>query len=103
MSFYGIRPYSLVLLQYDGGVNFRVQLYSPYATELKYSNYEHSASCDLLYNKIQLAKFSSMFTYNAFDNFSGVYHLVIETKHLVGAKMLPVSSFFLCMSAIEFG
>ncbi|KAK1388565.1 hypothetical protein POM88_016743 [Heracleum sosnowskyi] len=94
MSFYGIRPYSLVLLEYDGGVNFRVQLYSPYATELMYSNYEHCPSSDLVYNKIELAKFSSMFTYN--ENFYGVYHLVIKNKHLVGEKMLHILSSYAC-------
>ncbi|KAK1391428.1 hypothetical protein POM88_010484 [Heracleum sosnowskyi] len=58
--------------------------------------YEHCPSSDLLYNKIELAMFSFVFTYNAIDNFSGVYHLVIENKHLVGAKMLPVLSSYAC-------
>ncbi|KAK1366251.1 hypothetical protein POM88_041812 [Heracleum sosnowskyi] len=58
--------------------------------------FEHCPSSDLLYHKIELAMFSSVFTYNAIDNFSGVYHLVIENKHLVGAKMLPVLSSYAC-------
>lgn len=36
ISFYGIKPYYMIVFTYIGGLDYRFQIYNPYALEIPY-------------------------------------------------------------------
>lgn len=92
MSFYGIKPYHIILMSYKGGSDFHFQVYNPYTVEIPYHMDTHACNLELACNSLEVDKLSSNFSYNAYGNFGGVYHLLIEPKHLLGCTFTEVTT-----------
>lgn len=90
MTFYGIKPYHMVLMKYEGGLILNFKFYNPYAIEINYPIQGHASPSNLVYNAIEVDKLASNFSFNAFGNFSGVHQFRIEQKHLLGCSFTEV-------------
>ncbi|KAK1393025.1 hypothetical protein POM88_012081 [Heracleum sosnowskyi] len=90
INYYGIKPYHMVLLQYDRVENFKVQIYNPYAVEIMYPSEKSTGTANMVCNELKLDKLCCTFTHNALLNFSVVYYLVVEKSHLFGDLCGPV-------------
>lgn len=93
MTFYGIKPYHMVLVKYEGGPDFKFQVYNSYAVEIKYPMDKYSSKLDFFCNSIEVDKLGSNFTFNAIGNFGGVHYLHIKQKHMWGCLFTEVSLF----------
>ncbi|KAK1373566.1 hypothetical protein POM88_029759 [Heracleum sosnowskyi] len=101
MSYYGLKPYHMVLLQYVGGANFNMRFFTPYGVEMKYPT-DHDVpefaviTTDMICTDIEEDKLCSTFNYNVYRNFAGLYNLVIESNHLSGQSFTKVLSEYAC-------
>lgn len=82
MSFYGIKAYFALLLQYDGSCNFKFQIYNPYGMEICYPIHMASSSYEVVCSDLDLDHSASVYNSNVISNFTCVHKLVIQRKHL---------------------
>lgn len=100
MGYYNLKSYHLALLCYTGGGEFNLTFHTPYGVEMKYPTHNPSMKFDLLCNALEEDKMESIFRYNVFCNFTEVYGLLIEEKHLLKSSYTKVNinNFFLIFS-----
>lgn len=88
MKFYNIKPYHMILFEYYGGPSFNIEIYNPYAVEINYSIPPKIASSSseginvLDVSDIEIDKLCGNFCYNAYNNWHGLFDLVLRQKHL---------------------
>lgn len=91
MTFYGIKPYYMVVMKYEGEDKFKFEVYNPYAVEITYPFDGHASTLDLTCNSIEVDKLECNFLFNALGNFQGVFRLHIEPKHILGCTFTEVT------------
>lgn len=69
MKCYGIKPYHIVVMKYNGGYQFRLEVYNSYAVKITYPPDRHESTLDLFCNSTKLDKLCCNFMFNAFRNF----------------------------------
>ncbi|KAK1382027.1 hypothetical protein POM88_019762 [Heracleum sosnowskyi] len=85
MRYYGVKPYHLVAFTYNGGSSFDVEIFNPYAVEVNYT-YNPALHVEdewfMNLSDIDVEKLWSCFSYNAYENLTETYDLVICKRTL---------------------
>ncbi|KAK1398129.1 hypothetical protein POM88_007992 [Heracleum sosnowskyi] len=88
MLHYFVKTYSMVGFQFDGGSNFSITVFNPYAMEINYPPYRLECA-DMTPITIafklsdnEIDKLNGIFVYNAYNTCLGDYDLLIVKEHL---------------------
>lgn len=96
MSYYNVKPYNLVLLQYKGEGNFEMQIFNDNTVEIDYPMRKigvkkaRLTENEEIFSDIELEKLSAKFSYNAFKNSRISHEVIIKTEHLQDAEFIQV-------------
>lgn len=97
MDFYGIKPYYVFMLEYNGGGNFRTQIFDHNAVEICYPLkrvlLKKPRVIEETFSSIELDKMAAKFFYNASSDSRDSYDLFIKKEHLQQKTVIQVNSY----------
>ncbi|KAK1376768.1 hypothetical protein POM88_032961 [Heracleum sosnowskyi] len=95
MSFYGVRPYHIVLFNYSGDEHFKLRIFNECGVEICYpfscplSSHLRARRNDpfifagnMKLDGTEIDKLACTFKFNVFHNFRGVHDILISKEHL---------------------
>lgn len=91
MDYFLVKPYHLVLLQYDGFKTFKLKIFNPYAIEINYPQEHRINHYASVYNDLEIERLSVDYNMNVVGNIDLCSSLVLEAKHLFGDESVVVS------------
>lgn len=108
VDFYGIKPYNVILLEYNGDGNFKTEIFNDDAVEINYpvrtiplKKQRFSGPTGIMTDKvtggfsnIELEKMSAKFFYNILSNSMVSYDVLIQKEHLQKGDMIQVICYF---------
>lgn len=100
MEFYGVKPYHVLYVEYNGADNFYLEIFNTYAVEIYYPrrsvcSKKRKVGENVFKSKnvlldVEVYKLCSTLCYNALYNSRAVYELVIMKEHLAVGQDIPV-------------
>lgn len=102
MSFYGIKPFNIVLLRYNGCGSFSMEIFDDYHIEIDYAVRPISLKKSSLiqttadnktedYSMLDLEKMSARFWYNSFGDSRSSYSVLIQDEHIEKSNKIEVA------------
>lgn len=100
MEFYGIRAYHMVILTYQGGANFYLEIFNECAVEIGYkveSENENPTMLKYVFDdpsetEIDRDKLAATMSFNAMHNFAGLVDVVLSKEDFSPASEYEVNS-----------
>lgn len=101
ISFYGIKPYNVVLLQYNDLGTFGIEIFDDYNVEIDYPVrticFKKPRTTGMVaqidkqdYHRLELEKMSARFWYNSYGNSRSSFDLLICREHLQKSNKIQV-------------
>lgn len=106
MTFYSIKPYHLVVLEYIGGPSFNLKIFNPYGVEINYNIVKEAVTekdvgrSNMNLSDIELDRLCGTLSFNVYNSGEGICDVVLGKRHLRNTDLYEVIKTYIFLSLL---